>query len=128
MSVEIELRLENSEEIQMYLERFPRKAQVELGRAIDKDVPRLEKELKGRGAFHDRTGKLRRALYVITRIDPIGIIFGADTPYASYVAFGHGTWTPTWFVEFIEYAAQEVVRILDEALTSLLEKESKGEG
>jgi hypothetical protein len=125
MSLEVELITENAEEVKAAFERFGPALESSLFQAYERAAMSEEKNLKATIGFSDRTGRLRRSLYVVAVRYPLGLEFGSHLGYAVYVAMGHGTWLGGWWVQYLSEAVPRVLEAINSALERLTRKFSQ---
>jgi hypothetical protein len=120
--VDFDLRVENVQEVLRILDGFPEYVHDELYTSMERIASEKERELKQMAGWTDRTGHFRRSLYVAPTFDPIGIEFGSFAAYGFWVANPHGTWSPTWWEEWIEICVRQMEDRLLGALDKIIKK------
>lgn len=125
MSLEITFKIENVEEVKRALDRFPVMFKNEMFRGFQRIASKEEKMLKGTSGFQDRTGHLRRSLFVTAMYKPLGLEMGSTSRYAGYVAKGHGTWKGNWWNMYIKDMTPRVVEGISRVLKRLVNKWNK---
>lgn len=122
MSVDIEFRVENAEEVKKALRSFPNELKESLYRSYLRSANKQEKILKATTGFRDRTGHLRRTLIATASYNPLAITIAALADYARYVAYGHGTWKGNWWLTFLRGAIPQIVGDAEKALEATVKR------
>lgn len=116
MTLDLTIEIENAEQVKAALKQFPSMLKEDLYRGFQRIANKEEKILKSTGGFSDRTGRLRRSLYVTATYIPLGLEMGSLARYAVYVAKGHGTWAGNWWNTYLKgmgpRVAEQVARVL----------------
>jgi len=120
-NVELELKIENLEEFKQAIKSFSPMLKEGLYSGFQRIANKEEKILKSTAGFQDRTGHLRRSLYVLATYNPLGLEIGALAKYAYWVAFGHGTWRGNWWNSYLREMAPRVA----EGVLGVLERTVK---
>lgn len=102
---DIGLKVENEAQFKKVLAMWPDELRESLFRSMQLTANFMEKEIKITVGFQDRTGHLRRSIYVDALYNPLGIDVGVKAKYAIYTEQGHGTWKGGWFT-------REMIRIM----------------
>lgn len=131
MSLEFDIELENAEEVQRTLENIPAKMKFSLFDSMMILAQREENLFKATTGFRDRTGHLRRSLFVTAVLDPLGIEIGAIARYAPYVAFPHGTWLGGFWENYLVEGVPRMLDFIEQSLKRFADRfniEHKEEG
>lgn len=83
-------------------------------------VVKETKILKSEAVFTDRTGRLRRSLFVEATFRPLAIIAGSYHPYFKYVAYAHGTWPGGWWEDYKKKAKPRITKAIDKAIKRII--------
>jgi len=108
MNVTLDINIENLNQVKEALSQFPNELKESLYTRYQRIANREEKILKSTVGFKDRTGRLRRELFVAVNYNPLSIEFGTWTPYSPYVAYGHGSFKGGFWQEYIIGMASRV--------------------
>ena len=126
-TVDFDIEIENLDEVKNVFKQFSREMVFRLFDSFGLTANREEKILKSTIGFRDRTGRLRRDLFVTAVLNPLGIEMGTHTPYAGYVAFGHGTWRGGFWDEYIMGAVPRILDSIDRVVRRLTKEYSTEE-
>jgi len=120
--LELEINIENVEEFKKALEQFGLMFKNEMYSGFQRITNKEEKILKSTGGFQDRTGSLRRSLFVTATYNPLGMEMGSMSKYAVYVADGHGSWLGNWWKTYLIGMIPRVVEDVEKVLKRLVDK------
>jgi len=120
--LELELKIENLEEFKQAINKFGPMLKEELYSGFQRIASKEERYLKATTGFRDRTGHLRRSLYVLATYNPLGLELGALAKYAVYVAQGHGTWRGNFWRTYLHEMTPRVAEALDRTIKRLVKK------
>ena len=120
--LELEINIENVEEFKKALEQFGLMFKNEMYEGFQRIANKEEKILKSTGGFQDRTGSLRRSLFVTATYNPLGMEMGSMSKYAIYTAEGHGTWKGSWWNSYLNGMVPRVVEEVEKVLKRLVNK------
>ena len=120
--LELTIEIENAEEFKQALERFGVMFKTEMYSGFQRIANKEERILKSTGGFEDRTGRLRRSLFVVATYKPLGLEMGSTSNYAIYTARGHGTWMGSWWNTYIKGMTVRVVEGVERLLKRLVDK------
>ena len=120
--LELTIEIENVEEFKKAIDRFGIMFKTEMYDGFQRIANKEDKILKSTGGFEDRTGKLRRSLFVTATYNPLGMEMGSMSKYAVYVAEGHGTWRGNWWNTYIKGMTIRVVEDVERVLKRLVDK------
>lgn len=116
MQVNMEVNIENLNQVKEVLNQYPVELKESVYRKFQRSANREEKILKSTTGFKDKTGRLRRELMAVAKYNPLSIEIGTYTPYGTYVAFGHGTWRPTWWYNYLRGVSSRIPNDIKQAL------------
>jgi len=120
--LELTLEIENLVEFKTALNEFRPMLKDMLYRSFQRTANKEEQFLKSTAGFQDRTGHLRKSLYVLATFNPLGLELGALAKYAIYVAEGHGTWRGNWWRTYIRKMTPRVAQSVSDALKRVVRK------
>lgn len=120
--LEFTIEIENVEEVKKALDQFPIMFKREMYSGFQRIANKEERILKSTGGFDDRSGHLRRSLFVTATYNPLGIEMGSFAKYAKYVAEGHGTWRGNWWNTYLKGMTVRVVEEFERLLNRLVNK------
>lgn len=126
-TVDFEIELENVEEVKAFFRRFGDKMDFAIYDSLMITANKEERILKGTMGFSDKTGHLRRSLFVTAVLNPLGIEMGSYAKYAPYVAYGHGTWIGGFWDDYVMEAVPRILDSIDRSLNRLI-READQEG
>jgi len=120
--LELTLEIENLKEFKEAIDRFRPMLKNDLYTGFQRVAAKEDRILKGTTGFQDRTGHLRRTLYVLATFRPLGLEIGALAKYAYWVAMGHGTWKGNWWNTYLREMAPRVADALSKILDRIVKK------
>jgi len=120
--VELTIEIENIEEFKHAIDKFGYMFKEDMYSGFQRMANKEERILKSTSGFQDRTGHLRRSLFVTATYNPLGLEMGTYSKYAKYVAEGHGTWRGNWWNTYIKGMTIRVVEGTERLLRRLVEK------
>jgi len=125
MNVELTIKIENAEEFRAAIKKFGPEMKDGLYRGFQRIASKEERILKSTGGFRDRTGHLRKSLYVLATYKPLGLEMGALAKYAYWVAEGHGTWKGNFWNTYLREMTPRVVEGVLRVLKRIVNKLNK---
>jgi hypothetical protein len=124
--LEVDIKIINLDEVKRALKTFGVDMQNELLNALQPIASEEEKFLKSTSGFRDRTGHLRRSMYVTVLYNPPGIEVGVTSNYAVYVAMGHGSWRGNWWLTYLHSAVPRIIDGFEKAVNRMAVKFNRG--
>ena len=121
----LEIKVKNIKGLLVPLEEFTPIMRRELYNSLLRIANKEERMLKSTLKFTDRTGKLRRSLFIVATFKPLGISGGSFNPYAIYVAYPHGTWSGSWWLSYKRRAIPRILNAIKGAANRIVRKWSK---